>query len=136
MAKFVLTAAMLLINAVDYTDHCNKVELSLDVDDKDATTFASGGWKEALPGLKSGKLAITLKQDMVPASVDANLWALFGTVCTFEVRTVNTARSTSNPAYTGSVIIKSLKPVSGAVGDIADQNLDFPVTGAVARQTA
>lgn len=136
MAKFVLTAAMLLINAVDYTDHTNKIELSLDVDDKDATTFASGGWKEALPGLKSAKLAVTLKQDMAAASVDANLWALFGTVCTFEVRTVNTARSVTNPAYTGNIILKSLKPVSGSVGDIADQGLDWPVTGAVARQTA
>lgn len=134
MAKFVLVAAMLLVNAVDYSDHCSKIELSLDVDDKEATTFASLGWKEALPGLKSGKVNLQFKNDMAAANVDANLWALFGTVTTFEVRAVNTARSTSNPAYTGSLIVKSLKPISGSVGDLADFDVDWPVTGAVARQ--
>jgi hypothetical protein len=132
----VLTQSMLLLNASDLSAYTSKIEAVLEVEDKDVTTFGSLGWKNFLGGLKFGHLAITWKNDVTAADLDSILFPLFGTVVTFEVRAVNTARSTSNPAYTGSVLVKTLQPISGAVGDVNEQSVTYPTSGVVTRATA
>jgi hypothetical protein len=136
MAKMVLLASMLQVNSVDISSYTTKIELALDVDEKDVTTFGSAGWKEVLGGIKSAGLNVTFQQDVAAGNLDQQIFALFGTVVTFEVRLVNTARSTSNPAYTGSVLISKWNPISGGVGDDAEVSVSWPTSGAVARQTS
>jgi hypothetical protein len=43
---------------------------------------------------------------------------------------------TSNPKYTGSVLIKSWNPIEGSVGDEASVGVSYPTSGAVTRATA
>lgn len=136
MAKQVLTAEMVLINATDISTYIKKGELSLESEAQDATTYGSAGWKEFLGGLKSGELALSYLNDVAAAALDSIMFPLLGTVVTFEIRAVNTARTTSNPAYTGSILIKEWKPVGGSVGDINSADVSYPTTGAVARQTS
>lgn len=136
MAKMVLLASMLMVNSVDVSTYTTKIELALNVDEKDVTTFGSAGWKEVLGGIKSGGLNVTFQQDVAAGNLDSQMFALFGTVTTFEVRLVNTARSTSNPAYTGNVLISKWNPISGAVGDDAEVSVSWPTSAAVARQTS
>lgn len=136
MAKMVLTASYLALNGVDRSSSTSKIELSTEVEEKDVTTFASLGWVELLGGLKSGSLSVGFKQDVADAALDDTMWALFGTVVTFEVRLSNAAVSTNNPKYTGSVLIKEWKPIAGSVGDVAEVEVEFPTTGAVTRAEA
>lgn len=136
MAKMALLASMLMVNGVDVSDHTSKIELTLEVEEKDVTTFASLGWKESLGGLKSGSLAVTFKQDIAASALDSQIWALFGTVTTFEVRLTNAARGTSNPAYTGNVLVRQWTPISGSVGDVAEASVTWPTSAAVQRQTS
>jgi hypothetical protein len=132
----VLLAEFVSIGGNDLSTHAEKCELQIDVEDKDATTFGSLGWKESLGGLKSGKLNVTFKQDVAAASLDSIMWPLLGTVVAFEVRLSNAARGTSNPSYTGNVLVNGWKPASGSVGDVASSDVAFPTTGAVSRLTA
>jgi hypothetical protein len=138
MAKMVLTAAYCALNGGDVSSYVSKIELSAQVEDKDVTTFASLGWKESLGGLGSGTLALTFKQDVAAAAIDSILWPLFlaRVPVTFEVRNVNTTVTTSNPKYTGSVLIKEHKPVSGSVGDVAENDVSYPTSGVVTRATS
>lgn len=136
MAKMVLTASYLALNGVDRSSSTSKIELTTEVEEKDVTTFASLGWVELLGGLKSGSLSCGFKQDVADAALDDTMWALFGTVVTFEVRLTNAAVSTNNPKYTGSVLIKEWKPIAGSVGDVAEVEVEFPTTGAVTRAEA
>lgn len=136
MAKMVLTASYLALNGVDRSSSTSKIELATEVEEKDVTTFASLGWVELLGGLKSGSLSVGFKQDVADAALDDTMWALFGTVVTFEVRLSNAAVSTNNPKYTGSVLIKEWKPIAGSVGDVAEVEVEFPTTGAVTRAEA
>jgi hypothetical protein len=136
MPILVLTAATLLINAVDRSALTSKVEVSADVDEKDVTTYTSAGWKSVLGGLKSGNVAVTLKNDLAAAGLDEIMWGLFGTVVPFEVRAVNSARSTSNPSYTGNMLIKSWTPITGSPGDVNEASYTFPTSGPVTRLTA
>ncbi|AIJ26361.1 phage tail tube protein [Amycolatopsis methanolica] len=133
MAKMVLLAAFLSLNANDLSNNASKIELTAEVADEDVTTFGSGGWKEVLGGLKEGSLSVTLKQDVAAAGLDSIMWPLFGTLVPFEVRLSNAARGASNPGYTGTVLIKSWKPIAGDVGNVAEVDVEFPTSGAVSR---
>lgn len=136
MAKMVLTAEYVAINGTDLSSYAKKAELTTKVEEKDVTTFASQGWKELLGGLKSGELALDLFQDPAAAALDSIMWPLLGTVVTFEVRLTNAAVGTSNPKYTGNVLINGWNPIQGSVGDEASVGVSFPTSGAVTRATA
>jgi hypothetical protein len=136
MPKMVLLASYLSINAVDRSDRTHKIELTAEVEEKDVSTFASSGWKEVLGGQKSAGLGVGFKQDVVASGLDEAMWALFGTVVPFEVRLSNAAVSTSNPKYTGNVLIKSWAPINGSVGDTAELDVSWPASGAVTRATS
>lgn len=136
MPKMVLKAAYVALNGVDESGNCSKIELTAEVEDKDVTTYGSQGWKEVLGGLAEGGLAVQFKNDVAASQIDGRLWALFGQVTTFEVRASNAAVGASNPKYTGSVLVKELKPIAGSVGDVNEFDVTWPTSGAVTRATA
>ena len=131
----VLTDAYISINSNVISDHGNKVEIPIKAEDKDATTFGQT-WKVRRGGLKEGNLNITLLNDFVAANLDEIMWPLVGTVVPFEIRATSAARSTGNPAYTGSVFIQEWKPISGKVGDLVEVDVSLPTSGAVTRATS
>lgn len=135
MAKMILQASYVSLNGTDLSSYASSIELSTEVDEKEVTTFGSGGWKEVLGGLKSGGLSVEFKQDFAVSALDSIMWALFGTVVTFEVRAANSAVGTSNPKYTGSVLVKEWSPIGGGVGDVAEVKISLPTSGAVTRAT-
>src|SRR5258706_317447 len=116
MATQVLTNAMVLINAVDLSDHVKQVELSQSVDMQEVTAMG-GDTKLTKPGLKDWSLKITFHQDYAAAKIDATISPLIGSTTSFEVRPVNAARSATNPGWTGTGAISSYNPVAGGVGD-------------------
>jgi hypothetical protein len=136
MAKMVLKSSFVGINGVDRSSWCSKIELTAEVEEKDVTTFASNGWKEVIGGLASGSLAVTFKNDVAASQLDELMWALFTTVTTFEVRATSAAVGTSNPKYTGNILIKNWNPISGSPGDVNENSYTFPTSAAVLRATS
>lgn len=131
-----LTAAYLSLDGTDVSGQSSKIEVTVDVDEKDVTTFASLGWKEVIGGLKSGSVAATLKQDISAGGLDERMWANLGEVIPFAVRLTNAPPSAGNPEYRGSVLVKSWKPISGSPGDVADVDISYPTSGPVTRNVA
>ncbi|MFJ9243810.1 hypothetical protein [Streptomyces sp. NPDC101776] len=136
MPKMVLLAEYVAINGTDLSTYNKKAELTTKVEEKDVTTYGSLGWKELLGGLKSGELALDFLQDVAAAALDSIMWPLLGTVVTFEVRASNAVVGTSNPKYTGSILINGWNPIQGSVGDEASVGVSYPTSGAVLRATA
>jgi hypothetical protein len=132
----VLTAEYLSINANVLNAYTRKAELTVEVEEKDVTNYASAGWKEVLGGIKSAGLAVEFLQSFTAAELDAIMWPLLGTVVPFEVRADQAVVGTSNPKYTGSVLINGWSPLTGSVGDEATVSQEFPTSGAVTRATA
>lgn len=131
----VLFDAFILINAVNVSDHGNKVEIPFSVDEEDITAFGAT-WKARTGGLKDASLSIDFINDFVNAQLDQTMFALLGTVVSFEVRPTSAARSTGNAAYTGNIFIKEWKPIAGNVGKLAMSSVSFPTSGTVLRQTS
>lgn len=136
MPKKVLLDAQLAINGTDVTQWTAKVELNDEFEDKETTTFASGKAKEYLGGLESGEVGITFKNDFAAAALDATMWAIRRTVVTFACRADAGAVSTSNPQYGGSILINKWTPITGSVGDVAEVDVTFPLSGAMSRVTS
>lgn len=136
MPKMVLLAEFISINANTLNEYTKKAELTVEVEEKDVTNYASLGWKEVIGGLKSGELSCEFLQDFAATELDSIMWPLLGTVVPFEVRADQAAVGTSNPKYTGSILINGWNPLTGSVGDEATVSLGFPTSGAVTRATA
>jgi len=130
----VLTDGMLIINAQTISDHSNKIEVPVTVDVQEDTAFGAG-WKARVGGLKDAMLNVSLFNDFTAAQLDSIMWPLLGTVVTFEVRPTSAARSATNPAYTGSILIAQWTPITGSVGQLVQLDMSFPTSGAVLRQT-
>lgn len=136
MPTMVLLAEYLSLNATDLSEYTRKAEVSIEVEEKDVTTYTSLGWKVVKGGLKSGELGIEFLNDFAATKLDSIMWPLLGTVVPFEVRADQAVVGTSNPKYTGSVLIKAWNPLSGSIGDEATVGVTYPTSGAVARATA
>lgn len=136
MPLLAITNAYVLVGASDLSDHCSSVEFEVEAEELDSTTFSSSGYMSNLGGLKSGNLKLGIKGDYAASQIDAILWAMLGTVQAFEIKPVNAARSTSNPSYTGSVLVSKLTPITGDVGNLVEFDLTWPTTSTVTRLTA
>lgn len=136
MPKMVLLAQYLNLAGNDLSEYTRKAEVSIEVEDKDVTTYASLGWKEVLGGLKSGELGLEFLQDVAASEIDSIMWPLLGTVVPFTTRLDNASVSTSNPEYAGNVLINGWNPIEGSVGDEASVSVGYPTSGAVTRVTS
>lgn len=132
MGIYALTSQVVTLNSVDYSDHLKSATLTLDAAQLDTTDFASGGWTEAIGGLKSGTLSLEFMDDVADNDVDEELFALLGTVVAFAIKATSGAISASNPEYQGSVLVTG-HSLGGAVGDLASKSLSFPTSGAITR---
>lgn len=137
MTAMVLTAAYLnLTGPGNVHSYMSKIEVTAEVEERDVTVFTSLGWKEVTGGLKSGNIACTFKNDYSDSALDDDLWAVFGTVIAYEARASQASVGATNPKYSGSVLIKQLQPIMGSVGDVAEQSVSWPTSGAITRAEA
>jgi hypothetical protein len=136
MAKKVLLDAVLSIGGNDLTQWCAKVEVVDEYEEKDVTTYASGGAKEVLGGLESGNVGISFKNSHTAGELDEIMWALRRTVPAFTVRADAAAVSTSNPQYSGNILINQWSPIAGSVGDVNEFDVTFPLSGTLVRATS
>lgn len=138
MSKLVFTDCFVTVNAVDLKSYTSKVELSAEIEEQDVTTFASGGWKEVIGGLAEGSISFSFKNDFAAAQLDSIMWPLFiaRSVVPFELRPTSAAVGTSNPKYTGNLLVNKWDPISGDVGDVAEVDVEYPVSGVVVRSTS
>jgi hypothetical protein len=135
MAIYVFLDGYLNLNSNTLSTSAKKITLNATVVDQKTTAFGAT-WESRLGGLKDGKLSVTFNQDVSAAALDSIMWPLLGTVFTFEVRATSGARSTSNPGYTGSILLTEWTPIDGSVGDLAEVTVSVPTSGAVLRQTS
>lgn len=138
MANMILKTSVLLLATVDWSAQLSKIELKAEVDEKDVTTFASLGWTEVKGGLFKGGLSLGWKNDITAAGVDQVMWGHFltGVPIAFETRLTSAAVGTSNPKYTGLVLVKEWTPIAGSPGDVAEHDVSWPTSGVITRGTS
>jgi hypothetical protein len=135
MAKVVLLNPQIVINSVDLSDHIDSVTIEETFADVDTTAFGSTS-KTRVAGLGDHKFTVEFQQDYAAASVEATVFPLIGTVASVAVKPLNATTTTTNPAYSFSVLVADWKPVDGKVGDLEKSAVTWPISGGVAKATS
>lgn len=136
MAKYVVTRTKVTLNGTDISDSVASATLELTAADVDVTDFGSGGWTKVIGGLKSGTVSLDFHNDYGVGGINTLLNPLVGSLATVTLNPDGTAASSTNPTITALVLVNSVSPVSGAVGDLATFSVSFPTSGSVTFATA
>lgn len=139
MAKKIIKAAYLSLGGTDYSANIKSAELAMDADEVETTTFGDAGNKTYLQGLRGAKLTVELLLDSDLSGLDAALYAAYIHATTntlaFELRSDSAAVGSTNPKWTGTVIVTQYGPMV-KVGEAHGRSLSFTATGAVTRATS
>jgi hypothetical protein len=136
MAKYVVTATAVKIGTTNVSDSCASATLELTAADVDVTDFGSSGWTQVIGGLKSGTLTLDFHSDYGVGGINTILNPLLGTIATVTLAPNGTVGSSTNPIWTVPVLVNSVSPVAGAVGDLATFSVSFPTAAEVTSSTA
>jgi hypothetical protein len=105
---------------VDFSDHVTAFSLARSADQIEVTAMGSDS-HQFVTGLSADTLTISLLNDNAASgagSVRATLQAAYGTTVAFKAIQDSTAAvSTTNPLYTGTILIDNLTDINGAVAD-------------------
>jgi hypothetical protein len=135
MAKYVVTATNVTLNGTNISDSVAQASLEITAADVDVTDFGSGGFTEVVGGLKSGTVSLDFHQDYAAGAIASLLNPLLGSIATVTLKPNGTATSATNPAWTATVLVNSITPISGAVGDLATFYVSYPTSGSVTSAT-
>jgi len=111
------------------------VTISVNVDDQESTTFGKT-YKTRLGGLKEWTVDIDWVSDFAASAVDATIWPLLGTLTTIKIRPTTSAIGSTNPEYSGTVLVSEYTPLEGSVGDLASGSVSWPGSDTLTRATS
>ena len=131
MPKYVVTNPKVTINGTNVSTSVAAATLELTSTDVDVTSFGSNGWTEIIGGLKSGTVSLDFHSGYAAGEINTVLNPLVGTLATVVINPNGTATSATNPAWTATVLVNSVSPVAGAVGDLATFSVSYPTSGSV-----
>jgi hypothetical protein len=113
---------------VDFSDHVTAFSLARSSDQIEVTAMGSDS-HQFVTGLSADTITISLLNDNAATgagSVRAALQAAYGTTVSFKACQDTTAAiSTTNPLYTGTILIDNLTDINGAVADEAMLDLTY-----------
>ena len=135
MATSVLTDASVTINSVDLSDHVTSVSITYEADAVEDTNMGDTTHTQ-LGGLLNYSVDVEFSQDYAASKVDATLFSLVGSTTTVVLKPTSSAVSATNPCFTGTMLLTSYPPISGAVGELATASASFVSAGALARATS
>lgn len=135
MASLALTDAYVVVNSVNLSAFVKSVTLNLSAAELDDTAMGDT-YTSRIGGLKDGSISLTFNQDFASSAVSQSIDSLLGTVVTFEIRPTSSSVGTTNPKWTGSLLVTENVPVAGTVGDLAAVSVTWPTSGTVTRATA
>lgn len=136
MAILVFTDCFVLVNAVNISDHVKSATLSYNAAMLDSTVMTMTT-KKNTPGLLEWGLEIEVLNDYALSSIDVTMFALVGAAAfAIEVRPTSSARSTTNPGFTGSAVLANYEPINAKIGDLATAKISLKCATVLARQTS
>jgi hypothetical protein len=135
LGSLILTQPAIVINSVDLTTHIDQITIEQSYADVDVSTFGTTS-KLHLAGLSDNKFTVSFLQDFANGSVDQTIFPLVGGTTSVSVKPTTNATSSTNPAYTFTVVVLDWKPIDATVGAVSKSAATWPITGNVTRATS
>ena len=135
MAKFAATDFDITIGGTDFSDSLAALTLDVSREQLEITAFGDSA-RRYIGGLQDSSVTLSFHQDFASGSVDETIFSNLGGTVAIVIKPTSGAVSSSNPSYTFNALVVQSVPFSSNVGDLATQDLTFPVDGAITRGTA
>ena len=121
-----LSNATVLIGAVDVSDQCRSVTLTVGYDALETTAMGSTG-RTFTKGLESVEVTLEMFNSYGTAEVEATLFDVVGDGnTTLTISPSGATESATNPEYTiTNAMLGSFTPVISSVGDLSVVNVTF-----------
>ena len=133
MATLVWTDGYITINGVDCSNHCRGITLTYNAEMIEDTVFGATA-RTKKPGYKNWNVQAILEQDFAANSVDATLFPLVGAnAFAVAVRPLSAAQNSTNPTFSGNVVLESYQPLQGGVGELLQTTVTFQSAGTLTR---
>lgn len=116
-----------MIGGVDLSDQVTSITLNQSFDELETTAMSSSGSASHtfVKGLESGTLTVDFLNSYDAAEVNATLQANWGAATAFIVNPNGSTTSSTNPKYTGSVLINNLTPINATPGELQSQSVTW-----------
>lgn len=135
MAKFAATDFDITINSSDFSDSLAAVTLDISREQLEITAFGDSA-RRYIGGLQDSSVTLSFHQDFAAGSVDEIIHSNLGGTVAIVIKPTGGSVTSSNPSYSFNALVVQSTPFSSNVGDLATQDLTFPVDGPVTRGTA
>jgi len=134
VAVFAATDLEVTIDTVDFSASLAAVTLDISKEQLETTAFGDAA-RTYIAGLQDATVTFSFHQDFAASAVDATLHAALGTEVAIVVKPTSEAVSAGNPSYSFNALVTQIVPFSSNVGDLATQDVSFPISGAITRAT-
>ena len=134
MAVFAATDLEVTIDTVDFSASLAAVTLDISKEQLETTAFGDAA-RTYIAGLQDATVTFSFHQDFAASAVDATLHAALGTEVAIVVKPTSGAVGSGNPSYSFNALVTQITPFSSNVGDLATQDVSFPISGAITRAT-
>jgi hypothetical protein len=135
VAKFAATDFDITIGGTDFSDSLAAVTLDISREQLEITAFGDTA-RRYIGGLQDSSVTLSFHQDFAAGSVDETIFSNLGGTVAIVIKPTSGAVSSSNPSFSFNALVVQSVPFSSNVGDLATQDLTFPVDGAITRGTA
>lgn len=126
MAIFLNNKVGFKLNNVDFSNHVTSFTLNRQADQIEVTAMGDTA-RKYVAALSADTISVSLLNDDAASgagSVRATLQAAYGTTVSFSaIQDASSAVSSTNPIYTGTVLIDNITDINGAVSDEAVMDL-------------
>jgi len=134
VAVFAATDLEVTIDTVDFSASLAAVTLDISKEQLETTAFGDAA-RTYIAGLQDATVTFSFHQDFAASAVDATLHAALGTEVAIVVKPTSDAVGAGNPSYSFNALVTQITPFSSNVGDLATQDVSFPISGAITRAT-
>ena len=125
---FLLGDVKVLVNSVDLSDQAFGIDVPMEKDQVDVSTFSPTGTRSFVPGVSDQTITINFRQNFASGKVHQTLYPLFSGGSTFPLYVwpdSDSGTSSTNPVCGGTASIYSYNGLSGALNDSADIECEF-----------
>ena len=135
MAVFAATDLEVTIDGTDFSDSLAAVTLDISKEQLETTAFGDVA-RTYIAGLQDATVTFSFHQDFAASAVDETLHTALGTEIAVVVKPTSAAVGAGNPSYSFNALVTQITPFSSNVGDLATQDVTFPVSGDITRATS
>lgn len=135
MAVFSFTDGRVELNANVLSTYVTSASLEISGDELESTAMGAT-YRSRIGGLKDWSVSLEFNQDVAASALDSIIFPLLNTVVTIKLRATSSAIGTSNPEYSGSVLVSQWNPFGNAVGELAKVSVQWPGAGTLSRATS